>query len=79
MGATVVQSIAFAAAAYIYSKPEVYTSAWAWALLPAVVYVVYSFLDGSELTPQVPTVTVTYVTATLDLAQRGQKLQETSL
>jgi hypothetical protein len=57
MGATIVQSIAFGIAAYVYSKPEVYSSGWAWALLPGVVYVVYSFLDGSELTPQVHAVT----------------------
>lgn len=57
MGATLMQTIAFAAAAYVYSKPEVYTNAWAWALLPTVVYLVYSFLDGSELTPQVNVVT----------------------
>jgi hypothetical protein len=46
------QAVAFAAAAYVYSKPEVWNSGLALAFLPLVFYVVLSYLDGSELTPQ---------------------------
>mmetsp|Transcript_5762 Transcript_5762/g.11773 ORF Transcript_5762/g.11773 Transcript_5762/m.11773 type:complete len:296 (-) Transcript_5762:652-1539(-) len=47
---TFLQTVGCAIAVYWYNKPEVYTNQWALLLLPVVIYVLYSFLDGTENT-----------------------------
>eukprot|EP00238_Polyblepharides_amylifera_P015811 CAMPEP_0196582012 /NCGR_PEP_ID=MMETSP1081-20130531/37023_1 /TAXON_ID=36882 /ORGANISM="Pyramimonas amylifera, Strain CCMP720" /LENGTH=312 /DNA_ID=CAMNT_0041902465 /DNA_START=57 /DNA_END=995 /DNA_ORIENTATION=+ len=50
--AGILQAVMFAVIAFYYSKQEVYTNRFAQVFFPLIFYVVYSFLDGSEYTPQ---------------------------
>ena len=50
---TFLQTVGTAIAVYWYNKPEVYTNQWAQLLLPVVIYLLYSFFDGTEGTSKV--------------------------